>query len=182
MSMSIKVILETSKGQINLELFEDKAPIACASFVNLISRTYYDGLLFHRVIPNFMIQTGCPEGTGGGSPGYEFIDQCLPDLLHDRPGLLSMAKPARPDSNGSQFFITHVPTPHLDGIHTVFGAVCGDSDQAVVNAIEQGDTINKATIVGDEFKSLMKQESENIESWNQALNTLFPDLPQFDYL
>ncbi|PCJ59029.1 MAG: peptidylprolyl isomerase [Planctomycetota bacterium] len=179
--MSIKAILETSKGQINLELFDEQTPIACANFVNLISRKYYDGLLFHRVIPNFMVQTGCPSGTGAGSPGYEFVDQCLPDLLHDKPGRLSMAKPNRPDSNGSQFFITHVPTPHLDGIHTVFGKVCEESDQEIVNSIVQGDTIEKAIIIGDDFKSLLSQESELVDSWNKTLDKMFPDLPEFNY-
>jgi peptidyl-prolyl cis-trans isomerase B (cyclophilin B) len=160
--------MKTSKGLIQLELFPDKAPLTCASFVNLARRGYYDGLGFHRVIPDFMIQGGCPRGTGTGGPGYQFEDECHPEARHDRPGVLSMAN-AGPGTNGSQFFITHVVTPWLDGKHTVFGCVRGDDDQAVVNAIVAGDAIEKVTIEGGD--DLIQAHAEQIRRWNQILDT-----------
>ena len=111
---------QTSKGPIHVRLFGDKAPVTVANFVNLAQRGFYDGLNFHRVIGDFMIQGGCPHGTGTGGPGYKFEDECRADLKHDAPGKLSMAN-AGPGTNGSQFFITEIPTPRLDGRHTVFG-------------------------------------------------------------
>lgn len=137
--------IETSKGTIKLELFDDKTPRTCENFEKLASEGFYDGLKFHRVIPDFMIQTGCPNGTGTGGPGYKFEDEFHPDLKHDGPGILSMAN-AGPDTNGSQFFITHVATPWLDGAHSVFGKVTEGQD--VVDAIEQGDTMEKVTVEG----------------------------------
>ena len=122
---SLVATFQTSKGDIRVNLMEDVAPLTVANFVNLVQRGYYDGLTFHRVIPDFMIQGGCPLGTGTGGPGYKFKDECSPKAKHDAPGKLSMAN-AGPGTNGSQFFITHVPTPWLDGKHTVFGAVQGD--------------------------------------------------------
>ena len=119
-----------------------------ANFVNLAARGYYDGLRFHRVIANFMIQGGCPRGTGTGGPGYQFEDEFDPSLRHDRPGRLSMAN-AGPGTNGAQFFITHVPTPWLDDNHSIFGEVAGSADQAVVDAIAQGDSIESVSIEGD---------------------------------
>ena len=136
--------LTTNKGVIRLELFADKAPNTVANFEKLINKGFYDGLKFHRVIDDFMIQGGCPEGTGTGGPGYKFGDEFHKDLKHDGPGILSMAN-AGPNTNGSQFFITHVATPWLDGKHTVFGRVLDDG-QTVVNAIRQGDKIETATI------------------------------------
>ena len=109
--------IHTSKGVIRLRLFDDLAPVTVASFANLAGRGFYDGLSFHRVIPDFMIQGGCPHGTGTGGPGYRFEDECSPEARHDAPGKLSMAN-AGPGTNGSQFFITHVETPWLDGKHT----------------------------------------------------------------
>ena len=135
--------IETSKGTIRLELFDDKAPKTCANFEKLASEGFYDGLKFHRVIENFMIQTGCPQGTGTGGPGYQFDDEFHEDLKHSGPGVLSMAN-AGPNTNGSQFFITHVATPWLDGKHSVFGAVREGQD--VVDRIEQGDEMIKVTI------------------------------------
>lgn len=132
--------IKTSKGDINLELYGTKTPITVANFETLAKKGYYDDLSFHRVIPDFMIQGGCPFGTGTGSPGYQFQDEFHPDLKHDDFGILSMAN-SGPASNGSQFFITHLPTPWLDGNHTVFGKVLSETDQDVVNSIEQGDTI-----------------------------------------
>ncbi|OUT70849.1 MAG: peptidylprolyl isomerase [Planctomycetaceae bacterium TMED10] len=135
--------IETSKGAIRIELHEDRTPKTVANFEKLAGDGFYDGLLFHRVIPNFMIQTGCPQGTGMGGPGYEFEDEFDNSLRHDQAGILSMAN-AGPNTNGSQFFITHGPTPHLDGKHSVFGVVL--EGQEVVDAIEQGDTMEKVSI------------------------------------
>ena len=135
--------IETSKGAIRIELHEDRTPKTAANFEKLAGDGFYDGLLFHRVIPNFMIQTGCPQGTGMGGPGYEFEDEFDNSLRHDQAGILSMAN-AGPNTNGSQFFITHGPTPHLDGKHSVFGVVL--DGQEVVDAIEQGDTMEKVSI------------------------------------
>jgi len=171
--MSLIVTLATSKGPIRLELFAEQTPITCANFVNLAQRGYYDGLSFHRVIGNFMIQGGCPHGTGAGSPGYRFEDEFVDTLQHDRPGILSMAN-AGPGTNGSQFFITHVPTPHLNGLHSVFGVVCEDEDQDVVNQIRQGDTIDCVSIDGD-TNALLSSQAERIEAWNAAISAAFPD-------
>ena len=145
---SLVATFQTSKGDIRVNLMEDVAPLTVANFVNLAQRGYYDGLTFHRVIADFMIQGGCPLGTGTGGPGYKFKDEFSSKVKHDAPGKLSMAN-AGPGSNGSQFFITHVPTPWLDGKHTIFGAVQGADDQAVVDKIAKGDTIETITIEGD---------------------------------
>lgn len=133
----------TNKGTIRLELFEDKVPKTVANFEKLCGDGFYDGLKFHRVIADFMIQGGCPKGTGTGGPGYTFDDEFHPDLKHDAPGILSMAN-AGPNTNGSQFFITHVPTPWLDGKHSVFGRVLEGQD--VVDAIEAGDVMDKVAV------------------------------------
>ena len=137
--------LKTNKGTIRLKLHSDKTPKTCGNFEKLATDGFYDGLKFHRVIDDFMIQGGCPQGTGTGGPGYTFEDEFDDSLKHDRPGILSMAN-AGPNTNGSQFFITHVPTPHLDGKHSVFGEVLGPEDQTVVNSIVQGDQLEKITI------------------------------------
>lgn len=137
----------TSRGSFEVELFASEAPVTVNNFVFLAREGFYDGTTFHRVIkdPPFMAQGGDPTATGSGGPGYRFDDEeSALALKHDRPGILSMAN-AGPDSNGSQFFITHVPTPWLDGVHAVFGAVLGDG-QAVVDAIEQGDTLESVVI------------------------------------
>ncbi|MDO5552195.1 MAG: peptidylprolyl isomerase [Planctomycetia bacterium] len=138
-----KATIETSKGTIKLELYDEKVPKTVANFVKLAGEGFYDGLKFHRVIADFMIQTGCPLGTGTGGPGYKFDDEFHPDLKHDGPGVLSMAN-AGPNTNGSQFFITHVPCPWLDGKHSVFGRVVQGQD--VVDAIRQGDKMIKVTV------------------------------------
>jgi peptidyl-prolyl cis-trans isomerase B (cyclophilin B) len=140
--------IETSKGVIRIQLFDKQTPVTVGNFANLALKKFYDGLSFHRVIANFMIQGGCPYGIGTGGPGYNFEDEFLPELIHDRPGILSMAN-AGPGTNGSQFFITHVPTPWLDQHHTVFGSVISEKDQDVVNQIAQGDKILQITIEGD---------------------------------
>ena len=170
----LTAIFETSKGSINIELFSDKTPVTCANFVNLAKKGYYDGLNFHRVIANFMVQGGCPNGNGMGGPGYEFKDEFEKDLKHDKSGILSMAN-AGPGTNGSQFFITHGPTPHLDGVHTVFGTVKSDEDQKTVDSIVQGDVIEKITIKGDNDK-LFEQVKPKLDEWNKILSKKFPKL------
>jgi peptidyl-prolyl cis-trans isomerase B (cyclophilin B) len=160
--------IATTKGDIRLNLYADETPMTVANFVNLALRGFYNGLKFHRVIADFMIQGGCPQGTGTGGPGYKFGDECTPTLKHDRPGMLSMAN-AGPGTNGSQFFITHVATPWLDGKHTVFGKVMDSSDQKVVNSIKQGDTITSITIGGDTAELLKNQEAK-VTQWNAVLD------------
>jgi peptidyl-prolyl cis-trans isomerase B (cyclophilin B) len=167
-------VIETKKGNIRLKLFADKAPVTVGSFVNLAQRGYYKGLVFHRVIDNFMIQGGCPNGRGTGGPGYTFEDEFTPELKHHKPGILSMAN-AGPGTNGSQFFITHVPTDWLDGKHTVFGEVMANEDQQVVNQIAGGDTINNITIEGDP-SNLLSSIQHRVKQWNRALDEHFPNL------
>jgi peptidyl-prolyl cis-trans isomerase B (cyclophilin B) len=164
----LRARIVTARGTIHLRLFADQAPLTVANFVNLARRRFYDGLSFHRVIPNFMIQGGCPQGSGRGGPGYHFEDEIVADLKHDRPGILSMAN-AGPGTNGSQFFITHVATPWLDGKHTVFGQVIDAADQLVVNGIRQGERIGSITIQGD-FTPLFQKLHARIERWNQSLD------------
>ena len=155
----------TSKGSILVKLTHDKTPGTVGNFVGLaegqlendakpMGKPYYDGLKFHRVIPDFMIQGGCPQGTGVGGPGYQFDDEFHPELRHEGPGVLSMAN-AGPGTNGSQFFITHVATDWLDGKHTVFGNVVEGQD--VVDSIAQGDDIESIEIV---------REGEEAKNWN----------------
>lgn len=163
----LAAVIKTNKGDININLFADKAPFTVANFTNLALRGYYDGLSFHRVIPDFMIQGGCPQGTGRGGPGYTFDDEFDPDLAHNKPGILSMAN-AGPATNGSQFFITHVETPWLDGKHAVFGAVESDADQKVVDSIKQGDVMEKIIIKGDTAALFAKTKSK-LDEWNNIL-------------
>ena len=164
--MSLVAVMETNKGTIRLNLYPDETPMTVANFVNLAQRGFYNGLSFHRVIEDFMIQGGCPQGTGTGGPGYRFADEFVDSLRHDAPGKFSMAN-AGPGTNGSQFFITHVPTPWLDDAHTIFGAVEGDDDQAVVNAIGQGDHIVSVTVEGDTEGLLASVEQ--VAEWNSVL-------------
>ncbi len=164
--MNITATIETSKGSINLTLFPEQTPITVANFVNLAGKNYYDGLIFHRVISNFMIQGGCPHGTGTGGPNYRFEDEFDPALKHDAPGKLSMAN-SGPDTNGSQFFITHVPTPHLDGAHSLFGEVASKADQSVVDAIAKGDKIIAITSAGD-VAALLAAHAARVSEWNEA--------------
>ncbi|MEE3369553.1 MAG: peptidylprolyl isomerase [Planctomycetota bacterium] len=138
--------IETSRGNIVLELHQDKTPNTVKNFVDLAEKGFYNGLTFHRVIADFMVQGGCPDGTGTGGPGYKFADEFHPELTHDGPGVLSMAN-AGPNTNGSQFFITHSAQPHLDNMHSVFGRVITGQD--VVDAIQQGDRMESVTISGE---------------------------------
>lgn len=170
----IRVSMETSKGVIDLILFADRTPYTVANFVNLARRGFYNGLKFHRVIPDFMIQGGCPRGNGTSGPGYDFADEFDPALTHGGPGVLSMAN-AGPNTNGSQFFITHVPCPWLDGKHTVFGQVVGEKDQKVVDGIRQGDTILSVT-VADDVTELLEKTKDKVEGWNKTISMRFPAL------
>lgn len=171
--MSIKAVIKTTKGSITLRLFPDKTPKTVANFINLATRGFYDNLNFHRVIPDFMIQGGCPLGNGRGGPGYRFEDEVDTDLSHDASGKLSMAN-AGPGTNGSQFFITHTATPWLDGKHTVFGEVVSQKDQDVVDAISQGDQIETINIEG-EYEDLLRKVDE-VNYWNETLDEQFEGL------
>jgi peptidyl-prolyl cis-trans isomerase B (cyclophilin B) len=137
------VLFETTKGTFRVELFEDDVPNTVASFVALVEKGFYSGLTFHRVIAGFMAQGGCPQGTGTGGPGYQFADEFSPRLKHQR-GTLSMANSGA-NTNGSQFFICYVPTPHLDGKHSIFGRVLADG-MKVVDQLKNGDRMSKVTV------------------------------------
>jgi peptidyl-prolyl cis-trans isomerase B (cyclophilin B) len=163
--MSLIATFDTDRGPIKVELAQDKAPLTVANFVNLAKRGFYDGLNFHRVIPDFMIQGGCPEGSGRGGPGYRFEDEANNGLHHER-GVLSMAN-AGPNTNGSQFFITHVATPWLDGRHTVFGKVL--EGQNVVDNVRQGDMIKSVKIEGDADAALAAK-ADRVAEWNRILS------------
>jgi peptidyl-prolyl cis-trans isomerase B (cyclophilin B) len=162
--MSLIANFDTSRGTIRVELAADKAPLTVANFVNLAQRGFYDGLNFHRVINDFMVQGGCPEGSGRGGPGYRFEDEANNGLGHER-GVLSMAN-AGPSTNGSQFFITHVPCGWLDGKHTVFGNVVEGLD--VVDAVKQGDVINAIKIEGD-AAAVLAAKADRVAEWNKIL-------------
>lgn len=176
MKNKLAAVIETDKGTIRLRLFADQTPLTVGNFVNLARRGYYNNLKFHRVIPDFMIQGGCPNGDGRGGPGYKFPDEFVQELRHSKPGILSMAN-AGPQTNGSQFFITHVDTPWLDGKHTVFGEVASAVDQDVVNRIDQGDRIHSVLIEGDSTE-LMAGISTIIDKWNSIIDQKFPQLPK----
>ena len=163
--MSLNATFDTDRGPIKVELKPEQAPLTVANFVNLARRGFYDGLNFHRVIGDFMIQGGCPQGTGTGGPGYKFEDEARNGLGHER-GVLSMAN-AGPNTNGSQFFITHVATPWLDGKHTVFGKVVDGMD--AVDAVRQGDKIKSVTIEGDADAALAAK-ADRVAEWNKALD------------
>ncbi|MEI6517505.1 MAG: peptidylprolyl isomerase [bacterium] len=161
--------IETSRGKIEIELTPDKTPVTVANFVNLAQKGFYNGVTFHRIIPNFMVQGGDPTATGSGGPGYKFEDEFDSSLKHDTPGVLSMAN-SGPGTNGSQFFITHVPTPWLDGKHSVFGKVI--SGQKVVDTLKQGDKIEKVTIKGDTTTLFAETKvKDKVAAWNSVLDS-----------
>ena len=159
--------INTNKGTIKLNLFYDLVPVTVSNFVNLANRGYYNNLKFHRVIDDFMVQTGCPLGTGTGGPGYNFEDEFHPSLKHDKPGVLSMAN-SGPGTNGSQFFITHLKTPWLDNHHSVFGLVTDNDSQDIINNICQDDTISSIDIIGD-LESNDPIDAK-ISEWNSILD------------
>lgn len=163
-------VFDTSKGVMEFSLNGTIAPVTVSNFVNLATRGFYDGLTFHRVIDDFMIQGGDPDANGSGGPGYRFEDEIA--LRHNQEGILSMAN-AGPDTNGSQFFITHLATPHLNGLHTVFGKIF--SGREVIREIRNGDTINSITIVGN-ARALLERNLDRIVQWNEFLDENFPGL------
>ncbi len=178
----IELVLHTTKGDIKATFFASKAPITCANFLNLAQRGYYDGVAFHRVIADFMLQGGDPTESGRGGPGYRFADEFHPDLKHTKKGIFSMAN-AGPGTNGSQFFITLAPTGFLDGRHAVFGEVTEGFDVldevlgklntgepgGKVDPKGEGDKIKSITINGD-VTPLFEAQAENIEYWNSVLD------------
>jgi peptidyl-prolyl cis-trans isomerase B (cyclophilin B) len=169
-AQGLKATIVTDKGTIEADLNERAAPTTVASFINLAQRGFYDGLTFHRIERNFVVQGGDPLGTGTGGPGYRFTGEIV--LKHTRPGTLSMAN-SGPGTDGSQFFFTLVPTPHLDGKHSVFGNVTSGMD--VVRSIARGDRIVSITITGD-TSALMTRRKAELEAWNATLDAGFPAL------
>lgn len=176
-SLNAKIV--TSKGDINLKLFPEIAPVTVLNFAHLAMRGYYNGIKFHRVIKDFMIQGGDPTGTGTGGPGYKFIDEFKEGVVFNKKGILAMAN-AGPETNGSQFFITHVETPWLNYKHTIFGEVISEKDQKVVDSIEQDDIIEKIEIIGDVDKFLKNEENaEFTAQMDEILDAQFPNLIQY---
>jgi peptidyl-prolyl cis-trans isomerase B (cyclophilin B) len=169
-AQTLTALITTNRGEITLELNPQAAPTSVANFVNLSLRGFYDGLTFHRVETRFMIQGGDPEGDGTGSPGYRFTGET--NLRHNRPGVVSTAN-AGPGTDGSQFFITHVATPHLDGLHSVFGVVT--NGMQIVNQIRRGDRIQSIVISGD-ISDLWSRKADDIAGWNTVLDENFPEL------
>ena len=165
----MQATIKTTKGSINIDLFHEKAKIAVSNFANLSRRGFYNNLTFHRVIDDFMIQGGCPIGTGTGDAGYKFKDEFHNDLKHDKPGVLSMAN-SGPNTNGSQFFITHVSTPWLDKKHTVFGADSDEDSLNVVNKIQQNDLIESIEISGKLDEDAETQGA--LQEWNKVIDSI----------
>ena len=163
----VKIIIKTDKGDIKATMYAVKAPVTATNFLNLAKRDYYDGIIFHRVVPNFVIQGGDPTGTGRGGPGYTIENEIHPDLLHDSAGIFSMARKPQPDTGGSQFFITHNATPHLDGGYSVFGKVTEGQD--VVDSIRVGDKIIDIEIL-DSTDALFAKMKDRIDEWNKILD------------
>ena len=169
--MKVKII--TAKGDVNINLLPDKSPVTVANFVNLAKKGYYDGLKFHRVIDNFMAQGGDPTGTGMGGPGYQFEDEVNNGLNFSKAGKLAMAN-AGPGTNGSQFFITTVPTEWLNGNHTIFGEVVSEADLDVVKKLSNGDVMTKVVVEGD-IDAFLKTQKNRVDSWNKTLKQNFPN-------
>jgi peptidyl-prolyl cis-trans isomerase B (cyclophilin B) len=178
----VRIIIHTDKGDVEATIFATKVPVTAANFLNLANRGYYNGVKFHRVIPNFMVQGGDPTETGRGGPGYKFEDEFVAELKHSKAGTFSMAN-AGPGTNGSQFFITHKATPHLDRRHTVFGEVTKGMEN--VNAITGklsgpgwktdgvGSKITSIEIL-DNCDELYKTQSQRIADWNTVLDVRYP--------
>ncbi len=164
---NLGAVIETNKGTIKVKFFEDVAPLAATNMIVLAQSGFYNGLTFHRVIADFMIQGGDPLGTGTGGPGYQFVNETDPKYTFTKAGILAMAN-AGPDTNGSQFFITHKDTEWLNGGYTIFGEVLSPADQKVVNAIKQGDKIIKITITGNP-KELLEKEKEFVAKIKAAI-------------
>lgn len=177
LKLNAKIV--TSKGDINIKLFPEVAPVTVLNFAHLAKRGYYDGLKFHRVIADFMIQGGDPTGTGAGGPGYQFIDEFQEGVVFDKKGLLAMAN-AGENTNGSQFFITHVETPWLNYKHTIFGEVVSEADQKVVDSIAQGDIIETIEITGNVDEFLKNEENaEFTAQMDEILDSQFQNLRQY---
>ena len=165
----MQATIKTTKGSINIDLFHEKTKMTVSNFANLSQRGFYNNLTFHRVLDDFMIQGGCPIGTGTGDAGYKFKDEFHNDLKHDKPGVLSMAN-SGPNTNGSQFFITHVATPWLDKKHTVFGAVSDQDSLNIINKIQQNDLIESIEISGK-----LDEDAETkraLQKWNQVIDSI----------
>lgn len=173
-NITLNAKIKTDRGDINLKLFPEVAPMTITSFVTLAKKGFYNGLKFHRVIEDFMIQGGDPTGTGAGGPGYQFRDEFKEGVVFDKKGLLAMAN-AGPNTNGSQFFITHVPTEWLNYKHTIFGEVVSEEDQKVVDSIKQGDKIESIEITGDVDKFLAEQ-GDLAKNINEILEKTMPEL------
>jgi peptidyl-prolyl cis-trans isomerase B (cyclophilin B) len=171
---NLTAIFKTNKGDINVKLFPNETPFTVLNFINLSKKGYYDGLKFHRVIADFMIQGGCPQGTGMGGPGYNFKDEFVKELVFDKPGILAMAN-SGPNTNGSQFFITHTETPWLNHKHTIFGEVVSSEDMDIVNKIAQGDIIETIVITGD-VDAFLEANKELLAELNKELAKDFPNL------
>lgn len=180
MSNDIRITLHTTAGDIDATMFASKTPVTCANFLNLARRGYYNGVAFHRVIDGFMIQGGDPTESGRGGPGYRFGDEFHPSLRHDKPGIFSMAN-AGPGTNGSQFFVTHVPTGFLDNRHSVFGEVTKGMEvvKAITGKSNTGERGCKFNGVGDKITSitlhddasaLFEEQKDNVEHWNSVLD------------
>jgi peptidyl-prolyl cis-trans isomerase B (cyclophilin B) len=173
----IKITMHTSMGDMDITIFASEVPVTAASFLNLATRGYYDGLIFHRIISGFMNQGGCPDGSGMGGPGYKFECECKPNLQHSKPGILSMANAGR-NTNGSQFFITHVPTQFLNGRHAVFGEVTEGLNVALAMGDVDTDSddrplkdvIIKGITIHDSTEALFTDLKDRIAAWNAALN------------
>lgn len=163
-------VIETRYGTMEFELYKLVAPVTVANFVNLATRGYYDGLIFHRVIDDFMAQGGDPFGDGSGGPGYTFEDEIR--MRHNQDGILSMAN-SGPNTNGSQFFITHLATPHLNNLHTVFGKIF--TGREFIRQISRGDEIISLSIAGD-ARGFLERHADRVYQWNQVLDENFPNL------
>lgn len=164
----MKAIIKTNKGEINLNLFSEAAPVTVLNFINLANRGYYNNTIFHRVIEDFMAQGGDPTGTGMGGPGYSFGDEVYNGYLFDKPGYLAMAN-AGPNTNGSQFFITTVITEWLNNNHTIFGEVVSESDLEIVKSLKNNDKIEIIEII-DLDKEFLEKHKDILEKFNSVLD------------